>query len=729
MLPKEHPRWRRAGRRLAYAGALLILAAANIALAQADTRRQIKRWTRLLQSSDVQTRSAAATSLLATRDPSALKALRAALKPGRPDAVRVTVIKAFEFWDNDQATDLIIAVLDDKNEKLRQAAAGALVNIRTPEAVTQLKQAAENRKATIQSRTQVIVILGEMRDLYAVDTLIKLLGDPKEQIAKTARTSLELITQRSFDTIYEWNEWWERARKMTRVQLLEDQNRLQADRLKKMHKLIEGLYLRLITERKDKNDHGLLIEALQQSGSVKVQLYAVQQLTAIKPKTKAGGKHITVALNKALRGESASVRAKAAESLGSRNGPATIQGLIHALEDDVPLVREAAAKSLGNLKAKLAAGPLCKCLADKKPEVSAAAATALGQIGAPKAISPLIALLRSRSDSPESNVYEAAGKALANIKNPKVLHVLTATLIKSKNVNVRYAAVRALAGHNPKQVVKPLSQVVRQDANPQIRSAAVAALAETGDAAAMGSIVTALSDKEKTVRDQAFRALPQLADGKSVRFADAIDRLIAEKKFDLAEKILDTAIEEIKRLPNHSKDIADLRNRVAQGLIAAKAWKKAKPHLEELVSAEPKNSEYLKALISCRKALKEYDALSALLVQALKSAPEQASHWWVETAQLAQIFYDAGKLKAVVDLVNSLEKEDKNLGGSATASKLLELRKKAHETLNPPKPPPAPKPPTPKPATAKPATAKPVAPKAPAPKKAPPATKPKPAAK
>ena len=654
----------------------------------------------MLDSEDIYKRFSAATSLIDARDPAAMEGLRAALAPGKRDDIRISVIKAFEVRGNDEAIPEIITALGAKNETVRQAAAEALASITTPRAVTRLVAAAGNAKASPRVRAQVIMILGEMRKLDAVPTLIVLLSDQEEGVRKAANAALESITRRSFETGREWLQWWERTRKLDRTRLLEDIIAIQNGEIRRQKLQLERVWLRLLQERQEKGDPALLMEALSEGRSEKVELYAIRQLTQVKTGDKKTQKAVINALTDALKNENMSVRAKAAEALGQRDDPVAVAGLIRALDDPAPPVKQAAAASLGALRATIAVGPLGKTITSPNPAVAAAAATALGQIGHAAGVRALVRALTGRGAPPDPSVYEAAAKALASIKDAQVLPILTDKLLQSTNVNVRYAAVRALGGHDPKKAIPPLSRVAQGDANPQIRSAAVTALAETRDAGAVQAVVRALSDKEKTVADHAFRSLMLLGDGKTDRFAAAIDQLVSEKRFGLAENVLAGAVEQLKVRPNHAKGTVELRNRLAMALAAAQAWQKAKPLLEDLVSADPENPEYLKALIACRKALKEYDALIPLLKQARRTVPSEGTTWWAETVTLVQTLYDGGSYKLVIALVAALEEEDTTLGGKAAAKVLRELRDRANEKVTPPPPvkPPADAPEGPKPA-------------------------------
>ena len=280
--------------------------------------------------------------------------------------------------------------------------------------------------------------------------------------------------------------------------------------------------------------------------------------------------------------------------------------------------------------------------------------------------------------------------SLANIKSPATLSVLTRELLTSPNVKVRYAATGALGTHgkrDPQTVMPHLARVVQKEPNPQIRSRAVTALAETGHRSAIGPILDALTDKDKAVRDQAFASLMVLCKGQKDWFSDAIGRLLKKQQYDLAEHILETAADQFKGMPNHAKATTELRNEVAQALLAAKEWKRAKPHLLKLYTGDKKNLPFLQALISCSLALKEYDALEALIEQARKDIPEKKSVLWEETAKLVQARFDAGQYQKVLAFVDKLAKEDQTLGGPGSAFALRELRKKAAAKLAPLPPP------------------------------------------
>jgi HEAT repeat protein len=547
-----------------------------------------------------------------------------------------------------------------------------------------LKQAASDPRRVVETRAQIVGILGDMRALDAIPTLIVLLSDENDALRKAARDSLERITLRSFATVEEWSAWWERSGKMSREEMIEDLVALQAERLRNRETLIEKLYLALLSDRKDRNDPAPLLAALAESESAKVKLYAIKELAPLRSKP------VVAALVKALEDQDAGVRQVAADTLAAQGDPAAAPDLLKALKDSSAPVRAAAAKSLGALKVREACPALCDRLSDSSPDVAAAAARALGDLADPAALDPLIKVIGSPTIP--AAIYEAAAGALAKIKDPRAAPVLI-SLLQSPKENVRWTAVDALGGLKAKEAVAPLTSVAQKDGNAQIREAAVAALGNIGDATALGPIVEALSDAEKRVADQALRSLVQLADVDHALYGAALDRLLSAQRYAQAETVLAGAADQLGRTPNSADDIIALRSRTAGGLIAAKEWARARPHLEALLSKAPKEAKYVTDLFACLLALRDYEALLTLLAQARRGIPDQSAGWWQDTVRAVEQMAADGDATRVAGAVDSLEKEAPELGGEASAAKLRDLRAQAQKKQPPavdPAPPPAP---------------------------------------
>jgi HEAT repeat protein len=656
--------------------ALLLLLFSGLSFAQSVSRRQLRTWTRLLRSDDPQERSSAATNLLSTNDASALDALIETLGKDVPENFRISIITAFGIKGDDRASAQIIAALNDPSEMVRKAATAALQGITTPNALRLLQQAARDPNQPLLIRTQTLAILGDMRAMDAIPTLIELLSDPNESISAATRTALERITLRSFATSTEWSAWWERSAKLSREEMLEDLVTLQSDRIRHLNEIVERLYLSALSERKVRTDPAPLIAAFNESESPKVRLYAIQELAAFEgPEADVMG-----TLIQAMSDPDATVRLGVAKALGTIGDPNAADALMAALGDPASQVRAAAARSLGAIEAKSAAPALCALLADPAEEVAIAAAGALGEIADPVALDPLIRIVKS--DNVSAGLYEASANALARMKDPRAVPGLIG-LLASKEDQIRWAAVDALGNLRAPEGIQPLSLLAREDPNPQNREAALAALNKIGDVSVWETMLQSLYDKDKRVSDQARRSLLHLAEVDSSVYGMVIDRLLADGRYDLADWMLSGALEHYAKSANNTAEVNALRNRMAQGLLAAKEWGRAKPHLEAIVAKSPRDQSALKDLAICLNGLADYGALLALYSQARRSLPEDSGYWWQETARTLEQMAAVGASQQAVAAVDALEKEDANLGGAAVAPRIREARRKAQEALGP----------------------------------------------
>lgn len=91
-------------------------------------------------------------------------------------------------------------------------------------------------------------------------------------------------------------------------------------------------------------------------------------------------------------------RVSAARLLADLRSPVATTELINILEEDAsPSVRAAAADALGSIGEPEAAEPLAKALLDPEPDIQSCAARALGHIGDSSSVAPLVRGLRSAS--------------------------------------------------------------------------------------------------------------------------------------------------------------------------------------------------------------------------------------------------------------------------------------------------------------------------------------------
>ena len=644
--------------------ALLLLWAAFPAFGQKVSRKQRDEWGRLLRSDDPQKRSSAATSLVAADDDAALKILLEALQPEQSETIRISVITAFGVQADDRACAPIIAALADPSEGVRQAARNALQQIHTAQSVRLLEQAAGDLKRPLLLRVQAVSLLGDLRATEAIQTLIKLLSDPDEALRTASRAALKSITLRDFSTAREWLDWWRQSSTLTREEMLQQLDQLQADRIESLSRVLEKLYLKILDDPRNQND-ATFIDALTQCDLASVKKRAIKGLTPLH------GDAVRTALINALAETDASVRQAAADALAAQADAAAVPALLKAMNDPESSVRASAAHALGVLKAPEAVNPLIAMLSDTDVDAAVASANALAELHDPAALDKLISIV-SDTATP-APLYDAAANALAKMQNPRAVPILV-KLLGSPKENIRWASADALGGLGVADAVKPLAAVALKDSNPEIRVVALASLSKIGDKSALETLVDALSDKEKRVADQALRSLIQVADSNAALWASALDRLLEARIYDKAATVLDAAVAQLGT--NNAPAAAGLRQRLATGFMNAKEWARARIQLEALVAQSSKEPQYIKQLVACLNAQADYDALLALLLQARKAAPELADYCWQETVRAVEQIAASDAKKAVA-AVNALEKDTPDLGGAATAAKLRELRAKA----------------------------------------------------
>lgn len=176
----------------------------------------------------------------------------------------------------------------------------------------------------------------------------------------------------------------------------------------------------------------------------------------------------------ALRHRDTAVQYAAAEALGVLREPAAVPALISALTGDrYSGVRWKAAEALARIGPP-AVGPLIQALGHQDDDARWKAAIALGEIGDPRAIAPLLALL----EDDDRFVQSRAAYALAQFGTLS----LPSTVAAMKNPS------------------------------PHVRRGAALALGRIGDPGAIPPLLSAMCDRDESVRAAALQALPVLGE-------------------------------------------------------------------------------------------------------------------------------------------------------------------------------------------------------------------------
>ncbi len=192
---------------------------------------------------------------------------------------------------------------------------------------------------------------------------------------------------------------------------------------------------------------------------------------------------------------------------------AGVPALVHMLGDARWYVARNAADLLGEMQVPEAETPLAELRKHDDDRVRRAATTALAKLGTPKAVQALRDALRDTS--PQVRMQAAAG--LAARKGVKSAATLAKALDTEPDVEVQLMILSALGRVATAEAVSKLSKAAEPEGRlfkkkpPAFRMAAITALGEANTPAARAALDALRNDKDKDVRELAYRVLLQTA--------------------------------------------------------------------------------------------------------------------------------------------------------------------------------------------------------------------------
>ena len=213
-------------------------------------------------------------------------------------------------------------------------------------------------------------------------------------------------------------------------------------------------------------------------------------------------------------------------SFGLLDAESQAPRIVRALRDESAAVRANAAWALGRLEVKTTAAPLVASMRDQSDLVRAAGVVAFGHLGVPDSIETLIRVMRT---DPSAEVRRVAAWALGELQHRGAASALVQTLASDKDEDVREMAVWALANANARESVDAVITAMRSDQSPNVRETAAWALAELNARRAVDALNEVIGkDSDSDVRGTAAWAIGQLHPGKApanlvkaIRDADA----------------------------------------------------------------------------------------------------------------------------------------------------------------------------------------------------------------
>jgi HEAT repeat protein/energy-coupling factor transporter ATP-binding protein EcfA2 len=253
--------------------------------------------------------------------------------------------------------------------------------------------------------------------------------------------------------------------------------------------------------------------------------YTKQREEALRALSLRPDQEVQESFLRALKGEDARLRWRAAEALGRLGAvdPEIIRALQEVLKDEDALVRRSAAEALGQLRAadEETIRALQEVLKDEDSWVRWRAAEVLGFLGAvdPEVIRALREALKDKNALVRWNAAEALGRLRA--ADEKTIQALQEAL-KDEDSWVRWRAAGALGrlGAADEGTIQALEETIRallralkdEDALVRVSAAGALGLLGAADEETIRALLEALRDEDATVRDVAFGALWEISE-------------------------------------------------------------------------------------------------------------------------------------------------------------------------------------------------------------------------
>jgi len=455
-------------------------------------QRQLATVSRMLTdpTRSAETKYDAATLLLGRDDQAATGILAQILADEGNPASRIAVARAVAdmMAGREAFVDPLLAMLDDDDPAVRQAAAGALGTYTDQAVLARLAQRAADPDASEPTRLTAIEALSRRIEAESIETLIGLLESPQPTIRTAAANALQQLTgMRQFgaDSL-RWRYWWQANQSKPRQQWLADQ----IEALTRQND-IQQRHIAALTERLDAALRQLYATT---ADTTRQQALILELLRDTLPETRRTG------LGLAAR------RVASSEPLADET-PAIVRGL---LDDDDPAVRTAAARLTADLKDAQAVEQIMERLADETvTEVRTAWIAALGALGDPRALDVLVETVATRPNG-EANQAALAVERLVTKAPPAEAQAgkFARTLIDryarstTSDGDLRRNLLRAMRALNHPDFAEVMSSALR-DGEAPIRLEAMRGLARLGVTDAADAIASLAADSDRGVRQTA----------------------------------------------------------------------------------------------------------------------------------------------------------------------------------------------------------------------------------
>ena len=646
----------------------------KLALKSANGKKEFKKLKKKLYSKDPNIQTAAAVSLLNLQYSDAFELLLGILKDAKKEKLTISVLKAFGFNGDDRILEETLALLDNKNENIRLAAAETLGNLRSFKAHKLMISNLIDSQRSIEFRILVAQALGDVRNRDSVEHLIKGLQSKDKKLKKAAHNALIKITGQPIgDDVNQWKKWWDQNKVKTREEWLEEivqhleENIKQVETENKiLNKEIAQKSISLLELYSKNNGNDRIFVEAAKSKYADVRIFAAKELARRKPPE---AKDI---FSELLLDENLEVKIVAARTLGEIADESTLEPLLDAVNDKNVDVQVAVIKALGLVEMPQAVNALIVLLKSEDPKVKRAAIEALGQIGDSEVAFSINPFFKDSDPS----VREAVAIALGKIKNINSVDPLIRALL-DKEERVRWYAADSLGKLKAEKAVDPLINLL-SDSSARVRESATASLGQIGNEKSFEHLVKLLNDPDERVVEQASDVLLTIAGDKLEALDNLADVFLIKKDYDRAIKVTK---KQLAKYSENEEALWNSRKRLAKSFAFTGRWDKAVDLYTMLVEYFSDDIELKKELLRSMVEMKQYERALDFLSKWLKGPYNNKEFFWKSRLDITAIIFSNGDYEKVKVLVDKFESENSELGGNDLKSDFRSLRERSLDKI------------------------------------------------
>jgi HEAT repeat protein len=316
--------------------------------------------------------------------------------------------------DVSAAQDLLESFANESSSAVKMRCRSALVNIGYKVLPVMIKNLSENRSTMRSAAVQIIGLVGDKRNIPALDKLKK---DPSANVRSDVADAIGMLEMRVMNSVDE------------KESAPAEENKAQDQ------------------EEAKPVPHTPLPKLIQNFGSKdpKITKTAIDEMVA-------RGEEMLPTLRDLIQKRQAIPNV--IEVLSQMKNPATIDDLTPFLSDPNKPIRLAALKALVNIGGEPVEPSMAKMLKDRDPEIKALALNTLCDIGGDKAIAELTALVKTG----DKDTRDKAGNALMKQGNPGIGPVLTILRTPGTPSDTRVALFNMFK-KNPESIVNVMDML------------------------------------------------------------------------------------------------------------------------------------------------------------------------------------------------------------------------------------------------------------------------------